>query len=43
MLKYTDEQMDFGHWDRCLAVGIFRSLPYQDCGRIITKNATLLK
>ena len=33
MLKYADEHMDFGRWDGCPVAGIFRSLPYQDCGK----------
>ena len=38
MLEYADKQMDFGRWDECPVVGIFRSLPYQDCERNITNN-----
>ena len=38
MLKYADEQMDFGHWDGRPVVGIVQFLPYQDCGRNITNN-----
>ena len=38
MVKYAEEQMDFGHRDGCPVVGIFQSLPYQDCGRNITNN-----
>ena len=38
MLKYADEQMDLGRLDGCPVVGIFRSLPNQDCGRNITNN-----
>jgi len=41
-LKYADEQMDFGRRDGCPVVGIFRSLPYQDCGRNITKKCTMM-
>ena len=42
MLKYADEQMDFGRGDGCPVAGIVRSLPYQDCGRNITKNVHLI-
>jgi len=38
MLKYAEEQMDFRRWNGCPVVVIVRSLPYQDCGRNITKN-----
>jgi len=38
MLKYEEEQMDFGRRDGCPRVVIFRSLPYQDRGRNITNN-----
>ena len=38
MLKYADEQMDFGRRYGCPVVGIVRSLPYQECGRNITNN-----
>jgi len=41
MLKYSEEQMDCGHWDGCPVAGIFPSLPYQDCGRNITNNVRL--
>ena len=38
MVKYAEEQMDFGHRDGCPVVGIFQALPYLGCRRNITKH-----